>query len=112
YDVSGDSIIGWADSNDLIRTMLGTEYGDANLDLRVDLDDYNLLAANFGLTGGWAKGDFNGDKKVNFADYQILEVTFGFGTGGSPAPPPVPIPEPATGTLLGLGALAMIRRRR
>ncbi|MCJ7544869.1 MAG: trypsin-like serine protease, partial [Phycisphaerae bacterium] len=65
YDVSGDSIIGWADSNDLIRTMLGTEYGDANLDLRVDIDDYNLLAANFGLTGGWAKGDFNGDKKVN-----------------------------------------------
>lgn len=111
YDVSGDSTIGWADSNHLIRTMLATEYGDANLDLRVDIADYNILVANFGLTGGWAKGDFNGDGKVNFADYQILEVAFGFGTGGSLAAPPPLIPEPATLSLLACGAWLIFRAR-
>jgi hypothetical protein len=112
YDVSGDSVVGWADSDTLIRTMLASEYGDANLDQKVDLDDYNILVANFNKVGGWAKGDFNGDYRVTFADYQVLEAAFGFGTGGSLAPPPVPIPEPVTLTLLALGALGLVRRER
>jgi len=112
YDLTGDSAVGKADSDRLIRVFLTTEYGDADLDHRVDVNDYNILAANFGLTGSghWALGDFNGDKKVDFADYQILEVSFGFGTGGGLSLPPVPVPEPAAMSLLAAGWVLLGRR--
>jgi hypothetical protein len=112
YDVSDDDVISRPDSDYLIRDLIGTEYGDTNLDHLVNLTDYEALAANFGLTGtaGWAKGDFNGDKSVTFADYQILEAYFGYGTGGSLPIPSVPLPEPTTLILLACGGGLLIRR--
>ncbi len=113
YDVSGDGWVGTPDTDKLIRVYLGTEYGDADLDGKVDANDYNILAAHFGLTGSgrWDLGDFNNDDNVDFADYQIMEVYFGFGTGGSPPMPPMPIPEPAALSLLACGAGLLARRR-
>ncbi len=113
FDVTGDSLISRADSDYLIHTIIGTEYGDIDLDHMVDLTDYGILAYYFGSTGSasWSMGDFNGDKNVNFADYQILEASFGFGTGGGLACPPVPVPEPATIGLLACGAGWLMARR-
>ena len=51
---------GGSDSDYLIRTILGTEYGDANLDGKVDITDLDLLGQSYGAESGWLFGDFNG----------------------------------------------------
>jgi hypothetical protein len=85
--------------------MLGDAKGETPGSLPngiVDFADYQALEAGFGNPGStWATGDFNGDGQVTFADYQILESHFGHVT-----------PEPASLSLLVLGGLALIRRRR
>ncbi len=75
--------------------------GDANRDGKVTFSDYIDLELGFGTSGGWSAGDFNGDGIVNFKDYIILEANFNKG-----------VPEPATMSLLVLGALAMLKRRK
>jgi len=82
--------------------------GDANGDGVVDAADYIILKRNFGKPGAKAQGDLSGDGKVDWADLQILMSNFGAGGGSAPAA----APEPATLTLLTLGGLALIRRRR
>jgi hypothetical protein len=52
--------------------------GDANRDGRVNLDDFNILAANFGQTNrSFSQGDFNYDGQVNLEDFNILAGRFG-----------------------------------
>jgi hypothetical protein len=52
--------------------------GDANGDDRVNLADFNILAANFGQTGrGVHTGDFNFDGVVNLSDFNLLASRFG-----------------------------------
>lgn len=54
------------------------ETGDANLDSRVDDEDFEILLANFGkLDAGWTEGDFNGDGVVDFADFLSLSKHIG-----------------------------------
>ena len=60
---------------------------DFNHDGRVNLSDFNTLAANFGTSGGatFAQGDANYDGNVNLADFNILAGRFG-AVVSSPAP--------------------------
>lgn len=59
--------------------------GDANFDNRVDSDDFNILAANFGLTSrNYSHGDFNYDALVSSDDFNILATNFGIALGTSP----------------------------
>jgi hypothetical protein len=52
--------------------------GDANHDGRVNLDDFNVLAANFGqFNRTFNQGDFNYDGTVNLDDFNILASRFG-----------------------------------
>lgn len=52
--------------------------GDANHDARVNLLDFNILAANFGQTNrDFTQGNFNYDNIVNLADFDILASRFG-----------------------------------
>ena len=77
--------------------------GDADLNGKVDFQDYLALESSFGNTVTPGTGaDFDNNGVVNFQDYLTLESNFGAGTV---------IPEPMTMSLLGLGALALIRRR-
>ncbi|MEQ9461729.1 MAG: hypothetical protein RIG82_12335 [Phycisphaeraceae bacterium] len=89
----------------LIEGVLGTVYGDANLDGAVDLIDLSALATNFGLSGGWGEGNFNplSDGVVDLIDLSTLASNFGFVAA---------VPEPAGAALVGLGALAALRRSR
>ena len=86
--------------------------GDLDLDVDVDWIDYTTLRGNYGTMVGmtWADGDLNGDGAVDWSDYTALRGMYGE-NACSPAGPGA-VPEPITLTLLGLGSLALIRRRR
>ena len=54
--------------------------GDANHDARVNLQDFNILASNFGQSGpgiDFTRGDFNYDATVNLQDFNLLAARFG-----------------------------------
>ena len=96
--------------------------GDANGDNMVTLLDYTIWAANYapgvgGKTRG--QGDLTGDGEVTLVDYTVWAAHYGeFATYGDPvqspgAPSaPAPVPEPLTVSLLAVGTLALIRRRK
>jgi hypothetical protein len=79
--------------------------GDINLDGLVDVADYDIWAANVGATNAtWSQGDLNGDGLVDVADYDIWAANVGATSSA---------PEPATMSLLVLGGIgAMLRRRK
>jgi hypothetical protein len=52
--------------------------GDANRDGRVNLQDFNVLAANFGQSNRkFSQGDFTYDGQVNLGDFNVLASRFG-----------------------------------
>jgi hypothetical protein len=69
--------------------VMYTYGGDANLDGKLNVDDYGRIDSNIGLgTAGWYNGDFNYDGKINVDDYGILDSNIGvqgapFATGGT-----------------------------
>ena len=96
-----------------------TYTGDANLDGRIDADDYFLIDSNDNKSGaatsGYAKGDFNYDGKINGDDYFIIDSNFTAQSGLPPAAPleATAVPEPTSLAFFGAAfAYPLIRRRR
>ena len=109
YDLTGDEDLTGDDREELIRGILGTQYGDGNLDGEVNYLDVGALASNYGQTSmGWADADYTGDGAVSYLDVGIVSTNYGWSAGGAAAG----VPEPVTAALLGLGALALLVRRR
>jgi autotransporter-associated beta strand protein len=101
--------------------------GDANLDGKINIDDYGLIDSHVGQSGtafGWHNGDFNYDGKINIDDYGIIDGNIG--AQGAPIPTSAgalaladgglegvaAVPEPASMGLLLLSAGALLSRRR
>ncbi len=97
--------------------VAGFHAGDANGDGMVNLADLQILGDNWqSTTATWAQADFTGDGNVNLADLQILGDNWGYGVNPDlsfdEALAQVSIPEPAALSLLGVGAMALLRRRK
>jgi Ca2+-binding RTX toxin-like protein len=66
------------------QTVLGSDTvtmvtwgGDANLDGKINIDDYGGIDFNVGSSGsvfGWFNGDFNYDGKINIDDYGVTDL--------------------------------------
>ncbi len=76
--------------------------GDTDGDLKVDIVDLTALGANWSTISpgakNWNQGDFNYDWIVDIADLTALAANY--------------IPEPATLSLVVLGGLGLLRRKR
>ena len=83
--------------------------GDANNDGAVNVVDLGVLAKYYDTATGatWEMADFSGDGAVNVVDLGVLAKNYDW--VGAPAGA---APEPATLSLLALGGLAMLRRRK
>jgi hypothetical protein len=85
--------------------------GDTNGDGIVNDADLANLEAQFGGAPGAESADFDGDGDVDAHDFATMRGNWGFGTAPAPLPGGA-TPEPATMTVLALGGLLVIRRRR
>jgi hypothetical protein len=110
---AGQTVLG---SDTLVMATWG---GDANLDGKINIDDYGRIDGNVGQSGtvfGWSKGDFNYDGKINIDDYGIIDGNINrqgtpFAVAGG-VEGVAAVPEPASLGVIALSALALLRRRR
>ena len=97
----------------LAFTSVSSVEGDANGDGDVDDDDLALFQAQFGLKGPGHSADVDGDNDVDLDDFVMIRGNFGFTSAPEPAAPDFSsTPEPATMSLLAIGGLLVLRRRR
>jgi hypothetical protein len=94
--------------------------GDANLNNAVNLQDFNILATNFGQSGRtWVQADFTGDGVVSLQDFNQLAAHFGLSAGPDAVVDPADwaalsaaIPEPHSPLVAGAALAAAVARRR
>jgi autotransporter-associated beta strand protein len=112
-----------------------TKKGDLNLDGQVTISDFIDLASNFNASGKtWQEGDLNYDGSVTISDFidlasnfnssyagtvgaisasdQLTLASFASSIGADPSIIGSAVPEPAALSLLAVGALGLMRRRR
>lgn len=70
--------------------------GDLNVDLQVNLTDYEILRTQWLQTGAGLQADLNRDGVVNLFDFGQFKVAYHNFNGGSGSELPSVVPEPAT----------------
>jgi parallel beta-helix repeat protein len=81
--------------------------GDANLDGKVNIVDFNTLDTHLGTgSQNWLTGDFNGDGAVNMLDLDAITSNFGAHIIATQALGAF-VPEPSTAFLVGCGIVAL-----
>ena len=97
----------------LKNLVTGVQDGDANGDGVVNYADVIAFNAQLGQRGPGLTCDWIADEIIDMLDFQVLKDNMGFGAGGgAPELPASETPEPATMSLLAIGGLLVLRRRR
>lgn len=112
YDLFDDGVIdatpysASSDLDALVQSVLGTDYGDTDLDGDVDHNDVLAWQSGYSLSGGaWNTGDANVDGRVDGLDFLLIQQNY---TGSSL--PVAAVPEPSPLLLLGSFGLMAYRR--
>jgi hypothetical protein len=84
-DLDGSNSVDEADVTFLVMSVLGTNFGDANLDGHVDGSDFNAWNQNRlqGCNKSWPDGDFTGDGVTDGSDFNLWYANR---FAGNPAP--------------------------
>ncbi len=70
FDITADGLVDRQDMDMLIRDVIGTEYGDADLDGYVGaFDAFTMLRGMMAGASGWAAGDFSCDGIIDGQDF-------------------------------------------
>jgi hypothetical protein len=85
YDLTKDGKINSDDMDYLVKTILKTYYGDADLNRSVGVSDLSVLAAYYNTPSGasWANGDFDGNGAVGVSDLSILAANYNSGSSST-----------------------------
>lgn len=102
------------------QVLIGyTYYGDADMNGRVDIDDYGLWSASAGQEGKyWFDGDFDYNGRIDIDDYGLWSSAAGQGVTvqNASVSDAAAVPEPSTLMALVVvgivGGLCWMRRRR
>ncbi len=109
-DLNGDGLSNDLDTAVFVESLLGLLMGDANLDGFVNQTDLDAVLNGWGQNDrGWAGGNFGGLGSID--QFDLDAVLNNWGASTAPNFQGFTVPEPAALTLLGLGGLAMLRRR-
>jgi len=88
YDLNDDSLVNAADRDVLVKTLIGTSYGDANLDGVFNSNDLVaiFIAGEFedgvALNSGWETGDWDGDGEFGSGDLVVAFQDGGYEAAG------------------------------
>ncbi len=115
-DMNGDLKINTNDVIELVEGILGTHFGDANLDGYVNASDFSAMSISWQQNvSGWASGDFNGDGYVNAADFNYISLNWQQGPisfDEAFSAYMASVPEPASVAIAAIGGVALLMRRR
>lgn len=113
FDLTGDGRLNNQDRKYLVKEILDTRVGDANLDGKFNTSDLVLVfqAGEYEDTtprnSTWSEGDWNGDLEFTSSDlvFAFIESCYETGCwGDGPRPAVASVPEPSSWLLLSLAA--------
>ena len=109
YDLTHDGLVDGADRDELVLNIIGSTYGDANLNLIFNSTDLVIVFQAGQYEDGiarnslWQTGDWNGDGEFNSSDFVLAFQTGDYSYTARPTPA-----QPADGSVPIGAALASL----